>query len=174
MNDLNSDEQQAESRMGRFMLYGGWLMALAVLTLIFSDFEISRNNPNRDLPTSGEAEVVLKKNRYGHYVFTGTANGKEVEFLLDTGATNVVFTEAQAEKLGLKKGTRYRTNTANGESWSYSTRVDVLTIGSIKLYDVQASIAPNLEIEALLGMSALGDLDWSQSGDQLTIRRRQQ
>ena len=170
MQDKNPGEEQAESRMGKWMLYGGWLMALAVLTMIFSDFEISQTNPNRAPWSNGAEEVVLEKNRYDHYVFTGTVNGEDVDFLVDTGATQVVFTEAQARRLGLEKGQRYRVNTANGESWAYSTHIDRLTIGPIVLDDVPAAIAPNLASEALLGMSALSGLEWSQSGDQLTIR----
>ena len=170
MREQDPNEQQAETRLGRWMLYGGWLMVLVVLTLIFSDFEISQNNPNRDPISSGAREVVLEKNRYDHYVFTGKVNGEDVDFLVDTGATQVVFTESQARKLGLKKGQRCRVNTANGESWSYATKIDTLAIGPIVLRDVSAAIAPNLEAEALLGMSALSGLEWSQSGDRLTIR----
>lgn len=170
---MNEEHQQAETRLGRLMLYVGWVLVLAVLVFFFSDFEKFRSNPNQNPSSrSGSAnEVVLQKNDYGQYIFTGLANGKKVEFLVDTGASSVVFTEKQAEELGLRKGTRYRVNTANGETWAYSTRLDRLQIGSIVLNDVVASINPHMDVEALLGMTALGDLEWSQSGDQLTIRQ---
>jgi len=41
-------------------------------------------------------EVVLKRNRYGHYVANGSINGSQVEFLLDTGATAVAVPAATA------------------------------------------------------------------------------
>lgn len=174
---MAEQNNKAESRLGRVMLYVGWVLVLVVLVSLFSDFELSRINPNRNLSDNdssgfgGTNEVVLEKNTYGHYVFTGLANGKEVDFLLDTGATRVVFTERQATELGLEKGQRMRVSTANGDTWSYSTRLDSLQIGPIVLYDVQASINPSMEVEALLGMTALGNLEWSQIGDQLTIRQ---
>ena len=170
---MSEERTPADSQLGRGMLYAGWILVLMTLAFFFADFEKSKQNPNRNLQgTAGNVnEVILQKNAYGHYVFTGLANGKEVEFLLDTGASRVVFTEKQAAELGLEKGFRMRVNTANGEIWSYSTQLDRLEIGSIVLYDVVASINPHMEVEALLGMTALGDLEWSQRGDQLTIRQ---
>lgn len=170
MPDSN-DRPNADAKLGRGMLYVGWFIVLAILAYMFSGVEKSKINPNRDLDQNGSREVVLEQNVYGQYIFTGLANGQAVDFLLDTGASSVVFTEQQAEKLGLKKGTRHRVSTANGEIWVYSTQLDRLQIGSIVLRDVQAEINPHMDVEALLGMTALRDLEWSQRGDSLTIRQ---
>lgn len=166
-----NDSAKAEAKLGRVMLYVGWFIVLAILAYMFSGVEKSKVNPNRDLDQSGSGEVILEQNAYGQYIFTGLANGQEVDFLLDTGASSVVFTEKQAEKLGLKRGIRHRVNTANGEIWVYSTHVERLQIGSIVLRNVTAQINPHMDVEALLGMTALGELEWSQRGDTLTIRQ---
>ena len=170
-NRSGSDSDNAEAKLGRGMLYFGWLIALALLAFAFSGMEKSRHNPNSNLDLNGQKEVILKKNDYGHYIFTGLANGAEVDFLLDTGASSVVFTEQQARELGLKKGLRHRVNTANGEISVYTTQIDRLQIGPIVLRNVPAEINPHMDTEALLGMTALGELEWSQSGDTLTIRQ---
>ena len=169
-----SDSDQspnANAKLGRGMLYVGWFIVLAILAFVFSGVEESKNNPNSNLEQDDSGEVVLERNAYGQYIFTGLANGQEVDFLLDTGASSVVFTEKQAEKLGLKRGIRHRVNTANGEIWVYSTHVERLQIGSIVLRNVTAQINPHMDVEALLGMTALGELEWSQRGDTLTIRQ---
>ena len=68
-----------------------WVALLVVLTLFFQDKLLDRVNPNRDVQSSrgedGRIEVVLERNRMGHYVADGSINGVSVTFLLDTGAT---------------------------------------------------------------------------------------
>lgn len=168
----SSPSNDPEKRFGKSMLYVGWLMVLGILVYIFSGFEENRRNPNQNIQIGSDSRsVILEKNAFGHYLFTGLANNQEVEFLLDTGATSIVFTETQARRIGLQKGFPLRVNTANGEINVYSTKLSELKIGSILLRNIDAVINPHMDGEALLGMSALGELDWTQSGDTLTIRQ---
>ena len=50
----------------------------------------------------------IERNRNGHYVFDGFVNGVAVEFLLDTGATDVSVPERIASRLRLQRGARLR------------------------------------------------------------------
>ena len=50
---------------------------------------------------SGASELVVQGDRSGHYVVLGTVNGVNVEFLLDTGATDVAIPPALARRLKL-------------------------------------------------------------------------
>ena len=53
------------------------------------------------------------------------------------------------------------------------TVIDHLQLGSISIRDVRSSIVPGMhQDEILLGMSVLKQLDFSQSGNELTIRQR--
>ena len=62
--------------------------------------------------------------------------------------------------------------TANGVVTIYQTRLNSLTIGEIELYNIDASINPAMNAGAiLLGMSALGQIEFSQQGDTLTLRQ---
>ena len=64
-----------------------------------------------------------------------------------------------------------RVNTANGVATAYATRLSSLRMGAIELYDVSASIVPGMGGEQiLLGMSVLKQVDFSQIGDELTLR----
>ena len=118
-------------------------------------------------------EVPLKRNRQGHYLVTGEINSEPVEFLLDTGATDVVIPEDIARQLQLPYGRAGRAMTANGPVTVYQTVINELTIGAIRLFEVRASINPAMRSgEILLGMSALGQIEFIQSGDHLTLRQR--
>ena len=72
-----------------------WIVLLGMMTAFFQGKLNDQSNPNRTVDSSrsddGRAEVVLQRNRMGHYVANGTINGVSVTFLLDTGATAEVL-----------------------------------------------------------------------------------
>jgi len=151
-----------------------WLGLLAATTLIFNGVLERQHNPNQKLEVSvtpsGQPEVTLLRNRYGHYVASGEINNQSVVFLLDTGATLVAIPEHIAKKLGLKKGASFLSETANGSSVSYRTTIDKLALGDIVMTNVPASISSGMEFdEILLGMSFLKHLKLSQQGKKLTL-----
>lgn len=163
------------TRTGQGMMVIACIIGLALLTYFFSGVEQRQRNPNADpnsLVYGNQVEVALKQNRRGHYVVTGTINGREVDFLLDTGATEVVIPEATAQELGLPYGRRGRAMTANGAVTVYDTRIARLTIGDIELLDVNASINPSMQGAILLGMTALRQIEFTQQGKTLTLRQR--
>ncbi len=151
-----------------------WIALLSATTLIFNHVLDDINNPNKELSISinehGEKEIVLERNRYGHYVASGKINGYPVEFLLDTGATVVAIPEHIARQLNLKKGRSYQSQTANGTSLSYETTLSSLSLGDIVMTNVPASISSGMEFdEILLGMSFLKHLQLTQQGKTLKI-----
>lgn len=151
------------------------IIGLGLLTIFFGEVEEHRRNPNQEPDSrigANMIEVALDQNRQGHYVVTGAINGIPAEFLLDTGATDVVIPEAIANQLGLARGRAGRAMTANGYVTVYQTRIDHLAIGEIVLHDVRASINPAMPPPAiLLGMSALTQVEFVQQGDSLTLRQ---
>ena len=170
-----SDNPSTE-RTGRFMMLLAWAAGLALLTLLFNDHLISRFNPNT-VPESGRAadgsvEVALQRNASGHYVASGTINRLPVTFLLDTGATDVAVPESIAVRLGLERGPGGISQTANGPVAVWSTVLDEVGLGGIRLADVRASIVPSLDADApvLLGMSFLKRVDFAQQEGRLILR----
>lgn len=162
-------------KIGQGMMVAACVAGLALLTLYFGGVEERQRNPNQNPITSADQEtaiVRLKRNRMGHYVTSGKINHQDVEFLLDTGATDVVIPAIIARELGLRRGAASRAYTANGTVTVYRTTLDQLTIGKIKLYNVRASINPGMERSTiLLGMSALKQVEFLQQGDFLTLRQ---
>ena len=159
------------------MLVICFALALTVLTVFFDDWIGDQNNPNTD-PESvtladGSLQVLLLRNRQGHYVSAGTINGRPVTFLVDTGATDVAVPAGIAKKLDLKHGARARVITAAGVVPVVSTTINQLTLGHILLNNVSASITPSMGGEMiLLGMSALKQIEFTQRGNTLTLRQR--
>ena len=152
-----------------------WIFVLGLLTLYFGDLLEGQHNPNRSVAgteAAGTREVVLRRNRQGHYVVKGGINDRPVVFLLDTGATDVALSATLAKKLHLRLGQPFEAMTANGRVTAYSTVLNRVALGNIVLYQVTASVLPAMDgMGVLLGMSFLKQLELIQRGDQLTIRQ---
>jgi aspartyl protease family protein len=147
------------------------LLVLGMFYLYFENSLEARNNPNRLLQIAPGAELVLKRNVDGHYVFPGTINGQPVNFLLDTGATLVSVPAHLADALGLKAGAYQQSVTANGMVATRATRLEALAFGPFELHGVPASLNPGMVgDEVLLGMSVLKQLEFTQRGDTLILR----
>lgn len=174
---MSANHQEQPGRtIGQGMLVASFAFGLVLLTFIFDSWLSNEANPNRD-PRSyetagGDREVVLERNRQGHYVAGGEVNNVPVTFLLDTGATDVAIPANVAERAELQPGTAGQAFTANGAVTVYTTLVDTLRIGNIVLEDVRASITPSMPGDTiLLGMSALQQVEFSQRGGELTLRQ---
>jgi aspartyl protease family protein len=127
-----------------------------------------------DLEDEGEAEVegdpeddsdleyVVEPGAGGHYVIEAMVNGAPVTFLVDTGASDIVLTMADAERLGLQPATlrfTQRFATANGETRGAPVVLREIRIGQFSLFDVAASVNEAPLRVSLLGMSFLRQLD---------------
>ena len=168
-------ERPAGQRAPRIMLALAWIIALALATYWFGNWERQRDNPNRQ-PASvhgdGYIEVSLASSRGGHYVLDGQIDGRGVTFLIDTGASAVAVPQKLAGELGLQPGAAVQLRTANGTVTGTRTRLDSLQLGDIQLRDVPALITPGMDgDEVLLGMSALRQLEFTQKGGTLVLRQ---
>lgn len=158
------------------MIAAAWIAFIVLLAWAFGDALHDQKNPNQTLAsniTGSTKEVTLLRNRYGHYVASGMINGHEVEFLVDTGATDVAIPKSIASRLNLTYGARGVYGTANGYIEAFQTRLDHVALGAIEVRNVRASIVPNMSDDhVLLGMSFLRHLNFSQQDDKLTIHQR--
>ncbi len=171
MNEGNAYPQ----RVGQGMLWVAALAILGALTWFFSGAIDRQRNPNQSVDGSVVGSVntvVLDANRQQHYLATGFINGEAVEFMVDTGASQVAISASAADRLRLPRGPSTMVSTANGVARVQATRIDSVRLGTIELRDVRGVIVPNMSSpEVLLGMSFLGDLEFEQRNGQLILRQ---
>ena len=170
-----TDNPHSTKKLGMMFTLAGWILGFLLLGLVFTKILDYRNNPNQFVATgqtSDYQELILKRNRYGHYVFDGEINQKTVTFIVDTGATTTAIPGNLQEYLQLEAGTAFTVLTANGKATAYKTRVNEMKIGGIVLKDTLASLNPGLSnSEILLGMNILKHMELIQRDDVLIIRR---
>lgn len=169
----NNQEKDDQTRIGQYMIIGMWVVGLALGTLLVNNYLERERNPNNKVVTSingDKRSITLQSGRWGHYLVTGTINGAEADFLVDTGASSVSIPEDVARRAGLIKGSEISINTANGIGVAYQTKIDLLRIGELEIRNATAHINPGLNNEVLLGMSVLKHYELVQRGDQLVIR----
>lgn len=168
-------QQPPGKRAGRVLLVLAWCAGLFLATRFFGDWEARQQNPNVVVSTEqGERfiEVKLVSNTQGHFVASGQINGQPVDFMLDTGATDVAIPAEMAERLKLEQGFGVTLSTANGRTEGYRTRIERLQLGDIVLRDVRAIVVPGLDgNQVLLGMSALNKLEFTQRGGTMLLRQ---
>ena len=161
-------------KLGMMFTAMGWILGFLLLALLFSSILDRQNNPNRQLRSfdNGQVqELVLERNRFGHYIFEGEINGKAIDFLVDTGATTTSVPGDLANSLGLRSGTPISVQTAAGTTRAYLTRLDSLQMGSMQFLDIPATIIPEMNAnEVLLGMNVLKHMELVQRDNQLIIR----
>ena len=107
-------------------------------------------------------DVVIPAARDGHFLVEAVVDGLPLRLLVDTGASDVVLTVADAERLGFRQhqldfSRRYQT--ANGVVRGAPVTLRELRIGQFSLFEVDASVTDGPLGISLLGMSFLGRLD---------------
>ena len=162
-------------KLGMMFIAGGCILGFLLLVLMFSRILDHQGNPNQSVSTlqTGQfQEIVLQRNRFGHYVFDGEINGQRVTFLVDTGATTTAVPGQLQRQLDLRAGPATSVSTANGVTTAYLTRLERMALGDIELLDVGASIIPGMDgDQVLLGMNVLKHFELVQRDGQLIIRR---
>ena len=165
------------TQLGKGMMAVGWLLFIGLLSFWFNSIEEDRSYPNRT-PSShtenGVISVTLKQDRQGHYIVSGLINSEPLNFLVDTGATEVVIPAGLAKRLNLQPGRAKRASTANGPVTVYQTNLARLSIADLHFDNVSGVINPGMTgTSALLGMSVLKNLELTQTGNVLILRRKQ-
>jgi aspartyl protease family protein len=158
------------------MIWAAWFLLIGMLTWFFNGVLEKQVNPNQNVlgsvTTEGVREVVLTRNRHGHYLSAGFINGHPVVFLLDTGASDVAIPANVAQRIGLTGSHPIRYQTANGPVTGFLTSLDSITLGNIELNNIRGGINPSMKDQhILLGMSFLKHLEFTQRGNQLILRQ---
>ena len=125
--------------------------------------------------TVNKAEVRLVADGRGHYSTTAWVNGRQIPVMVDTGATSIAFNYPTARKLGLdlSRARPMTVSTASGVEKAYSLQLDSVTIGGIKVHNVEATVlGKDFPQITLLGNSFLSRVDMQQQDGLLLLRAR--
>lgn len=118
--------------------------------------------------SEGEA-VELRRAADGHYHWPGRINGREVDFLVDTGATSTAIPAVLAQELRLQAIGEVRSSTAGGPVTGQVMRVDVELQGGHGARGLRVVALQGLDRHPLLGMDVLGRLRLVQRDGVLRI-----
>lgn len=134
---------------------------------------LGQHTPQADIAVSEAASVIdtrttvdthvtaIPKAKDGHFWANATVNTRAVRFLVDTGATVVALTPADAQRLGFDAKTLTydrEVTTANGKTYAASVNLSVVGIGQSTVRNVDAMVVKEGLTTSLLGMSYLGRL----------------
>jgi aspartyl protease family protein len=124
---------------------------------------------------SKAASVTLYAEPNGHFFADGLINDQPIRFMVDTGATTIAMSSADASRIGIdyKKGKQGYANTASGVVRMYGLRLNNVRIGDITLYDIEAGVIEgSFPTTPLLGMSFLGKLEMKREGQEMELKQR--
>ncbi|HEU0133453.1 MAG TPA: TIGR02281 family clan AA aspartic protease [Allosphingosinicella sp.] len=112
--------------------------------------------PELQAATSG-GETILKRRSDGHFYVDAQVNGELVNFVVDTGATDVVLPVGTARRLGIPFSTGEFDVIGRGASGPVRgkvIRLDKVSVDGKEVRDVAAAIAEGLD-QPLLGQAYL-------------------
>lgn len=112
--------------------------------------------PRQAVLESGQIEVPRMMD--GHFYVTARVNGKTVDFVIDTGATDVVLTKQDAARVGINLKALAFTglaDTANGTVRTAPARVDEISLGGIIDRNQRIFVNAGEMEQSLLGMAYL-------------------
>jgi aspartyl protease family protein len=113
--------------------------------------------PRQSVVADG-ARVEVPRAFDGHYYLTLRLDGTPVDFVVDTGATDIVLSREDAARIGLDPQALAYTGvamTANGQVRTARARVGEILLGGIADQDVMVSVNDGEMPGSLLGMAYL-------------------
>ena len=143
-----------------------WIGIFALLVLGYSfrhDLERLWGRVGGELrPSAGQQAgpraLAYRLSDGGHYYIEAIVNGARIRFLVDTGATDIVLSRADARRAGFDPGRlRYSKvySTANGTVRGAPVTLRRLDVGPLRFSDIRASVNEGQMRGSLLGMSFL-------------------
>jgi len=119
-------------------------------------------------------QIVLSAGSGGHFTANGSINGNTTQFLVDTGATSVSISQAEADRLNLRyrDGRRAMTQTANGAVPAHVVQLASVRIGDVEVRHIEAIVIPGDMGFVLLGNSFLSRFQMKRDNDVMVLELR--
>jgi aspartyl protease family protein len=150
------------------LLYIGFLFRDDVGTL----WERARADITGSPTIESDGSAITLALEDGHFWATGSTTTGDQNFLVDSGATTTVISQAGAERLGVvaEAGYPVMVETANGRTMTQRGTIGRLAVGSITVVDLPVLISTNGDDVNVLGMNWLNRMaSWRVEGRRMTI-----
>jgi aspartyl protease family protein len=123
---------------------------------------------------SGGSKVVLSAGSGGHFFTQGQINGRAVQLVVDTGATAVSLSTADAQRIGInyQSGQPVQMSTANGVIPAWRVKLASVRIGDVVVYDLDAVVSSGAMPYVLLGNSFLSRFQMTRTNEQMVLEKR--
>jgi aspartyl protease family protein len=122
------------------------------------------------------ASVAIVPDSMGQYRVSGAINGQFVNYLIDTGASLIAISSAQAKGLGIPYTRATDVGsvvTAQGQAKAYFVTLDSVNVGGIESHNVKAAVIEGAyPVEILLGMSYLSTVAMHERDGVLTLEQK--
>ena len=124
--------------------------------------------------STGASKIVLSAGSGGHFMTMGSINGQTVQFMVDTGASLIALSEADAQRMGIdyKKGAPVTLRTAGGDLQGFRVMLSSVRVGEVELTNIEAVVQPTPLPFVLLGNSFLARFQMRRENDLMTLERR--
>jgi aspartyl protease family protein len=123
---------------------------------------------------SAGGKIVLTASSGGHFFTSGLINGRTTQMMVDTGATGVGISAADADRMGLdyKSGRPMQASTANGVINGWRIKLASVQVGDVVVREVDASVTSGSMPYVLLGNSFLMRFQMTRTNDQMVLEKR--
>ena len=120
---------------------------------------------------NGYASRELVRSPDGHFYADAQVNGAQVRFIIDTGASMVALTPADAQRAGIAlPSARAEARSAGGTVEVIPVTVDRIAVGPLESRGVRGAVVPNLSV-SLLGQTFLSQVGSVEiRGDRMILR----
>ncbi|HLK25899.1 MAG TPA: TIGR02281 family clan AA aspartic protease [Caulobacteraceae bacterium] len=118
--------------------------------------------PIANAQTAIGQDAQVMKGPDGHFWAEASVDGREVKFLVDTGASAVALTPTDAQRLGIDPAGldyAYTVATASGQAKAAHVRLASVAVAGAQVDNVDAFVIQGGLDHSLLGMSYLGRLN---------------
>jgi aspartyl protease family protein len=153
-----------------------WLLIILGLTLAYSFKDRLSAALYPDAARQSEDRTIaFSRASDGHFYARVTVNGTEIRFMIDTGASNLVLSQQDAQRIGIDTGKLsyvLPSDTANGRVMGAGVVLARVELGGVVDSDVRAVVNGGQMSGSLLGMAYLDRFrSFTVEGDSFVLTR---
>jgi aspartyl protease family protein len=169
--------------MGKFIVFAAMILGAGVVAARWAD----RSVPIAASPSamaaaqepgpaaSNSRTVTLSRSSDGHFRTEARVDGRRLELIVDTGASQIALRASDAARLGIHPTPRdynVRVSTANGITRAALIQLQRVEVEDIVVRDVAALVQPDEALGVnLLGMSFLSRVRWTHERGKLILEQ---